>query len=74
MHAPRPTGGVTPGTLFRVQLAVGNSEFWKIDMSALRPARRRGRRTLRAPFPNPSVSIRRGVLNRNLLALQYAAA
>jgi hypothetical protein len=31
MHAPRPTGGVTPGTLFRVQLAVGNSEFWKID-------------------------------------------
>jgi hypothetical protein len=32
MHAPRPTGGATPGTLFRAQLAVGNSEFWKIDI------------------------------------------
>jgi hypothetical protein len=32
MHAPRPTGGATPGTLFRAQLAVGNSELWKIDI------------------------------------------
>jgi hypothetical protein len=32
MRAPRPTGGATPGTLFRAQLAVGNSEFWKIDI------------------------------------------
>jgi hypothetical protein len=31
-NAPPPTGGATPGTLFRAQLAVGNSEFWKIDI------------------------------------------